>query len=262
MEQSLKSATSSRLASPVSDSGRRCRSTAGFLTYICAVQLQIGPPQLNSMNEDGDTAYFVQIRGSNASPNNPRDTKVENMAEKEFVDYYEMLQASPNASLDTIERLFRYLAKQLHPDVAEGGDVQKFSTLIEGFEKLRDPAARAAYDAEYDRQKRAVVQLVENANCLDSDSVQRHKMLTLLYAKRRQDMRAPGIGDTTLEQLVGCPPEVMNFHLWFFKEKGWIQREESGMLSITAEGVDKIEATQQLASDSANRRLTTETKTS
>lgn len=45
-----------------------------------------------------------------------------------------------------------------------------------------------------------------------------------------------------------CPEEVLGFHVWYFREKGWIQREDNGYLSITAEGVDQIELTgQQIA---------------
>ncbi len=178
------------------------------------------------------------------------------MPQKPFVDYYELLQSSPNANQETIERLFRYLAKHLHPDVAESGNVQKFSKLVEAYETLRDPVARAAYDAEYDSEKKRNAQLVEDAGCLDGDASQRHKMLSLLYARRRQDMNTPGIGDNTLEQLVGCPREVMSFHMWYFKEKGWIQREESGLISITAAGVEKIEATVQQKAETIDRRIT------
>jgi curved DNA-binding protein CbpA len=180
------------------------------------------------------------------------------MQDKPFVDYYEVFQASPNASLDTIERLFRYMAKHLHPDVAESGDVQKFSRLVEAYETLHDPVQRAAYDAQYDRQKKQHTKLIEDTACLDDDSAQRHKMMSLLYARRRQDMKSPGIGDTTLEQLVGAPPEVIAFHLWFFKEKGWVRREENGLLAITAEGVDQIEATLERKAATIEKRITSE----
>jgi preprotein translocase subunit Sec63 len=34
----------------------------------------------------------------------------------EFVDYYEILEISPNADSGAIERMFRYLAQRYHPD--------------------------------------------------------------------------------------------------------------------------------------------------
>jgi curved DNA-binding protein CbpA len=178
------------------------------------------------------------------------------MNEIPFVDYYEVFQSSQNANLDTIERLFRYLAKHYHPDVAVSGDIQKFTQLVEGFEVLRDPAQRAIYDAEYDRRRNENAKLVEDTGCLEGDSAQRHKILSLLYSRRRQNMTSPGVGDTTLEQLAGCPREILYFHLWYFREKGWIQREESGMLSITASGVDKIEENVQRQAQMNLPRLT------
>ncbi|MGR9037200.1 MAG: DnaJ domain-containing protein, partial [Gammaproteobacteria bacterium] len=35
---------------------------------------------------------------------------------KVFVDYYEVLEISPNANSETIDRIFRYLAQRYHPD--------------------------------------------------------------------------------------------------------------------------------------------------
>ena len=43
-----------------------------------------------------------------------------------------------------------------------------------------------------------------------------------------------------LEKTLGCPQQVMEFHIWYLKEKGWIQRTENGEYAITAGGVDKV----------------------
>ena len=39
-----------------------------------------------------------------------------------FVDYYEVLQISQNAELETIKRVFKMLAVRLHPDNPATGD--------------------------------------------------------------------------------------------------------------------------------------------
>jgi curved DNA-binding protein CbpA len=163
------------------------------------------------------------------------------MSDKEFVDFYEVLEVSPNANSYTIERIFRFLAKRFHPDVAESSDVQRFSLIVEAYETLRDPIARAAYDLELNRQKKQTAELLDESNSAESDTAIRHRILTLFYAKRKRDMKNPGVGIATLEQAFEIPSDVMAFHLWYFREKGWIQREETGLLSITADGVDKIE---------------------
>lgn len=175
-----------------------------------------------------------------------------------FVDYYELMELSPRANSATIERVFRHFAKRLHPDVSETGDVQKFSLLVEAYETLRDPELRVAYDLAYEQEQQQLNQIVEDTNCIDDDSAQRHKILALMYAKRRRDMKEPGIGGTTLESLSGCTEQVLNFHLWYFRQKGWIEREENGMLAITALGVDRIEASVEAKARTIDPRLTFE----
>ncbi len=162
---------------------------------------------------------------------------------EEFLDLYEVMEISPKATSETIERVFRYLVKRYHPDTADTADMKKFTQLVDAFEVLRDPVQRAAFDVEREANQKVNRQLVEDAGCAGDDVAERHQLLTLFYAKRRRDIRNPGVGVSTLEALVSYPVEVLDFHLWYFREKGWIDREESGLLSITAEGVDRIEAT-------------------
>ena len=47
----------------------------------------------------------------------------------EFIDYYEILEISPNANSGTIERMFRYLAQRYHPDNPETGDRLHFDAI-------------------------------------------------------------------------------------------------------------------------------------
>ena len=165
--------------------------------------------------------------------------------DNEFVDYYEVLEASPNASAATLERVFRYLAKRYHPDSGESSDGTRFSQLVEAYETLPDPASRAAYDIDYDKFQEGQAALLEETGHMGDDVADRHRLLSLFYAQRRRSIKNPGIGTGTLEDLMKLPEHILQFHLWFFREKGWIMREESGTLSITADGVEKIEATMQ-----------------
>jgi curved DNA-binding protein len=163
------------------------------------------------------------------------------MSDQPFVDYYELLEASPNASEQTIERLFRLLAKDIHPDAQGTGDAQKFTELVEAYHTLKDPPTRTEYDIEYYRQRKIDQELVHESASADTDTMERHKMLSLFYARRRQDMKSPGLAGTTVETLMGASREVVEFHLWYFMKKGWVGREEGGTISITAEGVDRID---------------------
>ncbi|TWU24250.1 Chaperone protein DnaJ [Novipirellula galeiformis] len=169
------------------------------------------------------------------------------MSSREFVDHYEVLEVSPNASFATVERVFRYLAKKHHPDLTADSDPNLFTKLVEAFETLRDPHSRAAYDRSYEREKQAQAQLVGSANAAGDDCIERYKLLSVMYAQRKRNFKKPGIGLGTLENMVPFPPETVAFHLWYFREKGWIGREESGQLSISAAGVDQIESMNQAA---------------
>jgi repressor of nif and glnA expression len=44
-----------------------------------------------------------------------------------------------------------------------------------------------------------------------------------------------------LEKLLGWPEKILAFHIWYLKEKNWIERTDTGGFAITAEGVDEIE---------------------
>jgi hypothetical protein len=174
----------------------------------------------------------------------------------DFVDYYELLEVSSNASTATVERIFRYLAKRHHPDSSEHGDAKTFSQLVEAYETLSDPAARAEYDANYEYQRDQNSVLMQETGHLSSDAADRQRMLSIFYAQRRRNMKTPGIGTGTLESMMGLPAEVLYFHLWFFQQKGWIMREESGQLSITADGVEKVEANMQDQQNMGLKRIT------
>ena len=65
------------------------------------------------------------------------------MSTNVFVDYYELLQLSHNADIETIERLFRHLAKKFHPDNTQFADKDRFLQICEAHRVLSDPEARA-----------------------------------------------------------------------------------------------------------------------
>ena len=174
----------------------------------------------------------------------------------DFINHYETLEVSASASFETVERVFRYLAKRYHPDSAEHGDIKKFALIADAYEVLGDPERRANFDVELGKQKVAEVELVEGAGTVGDDTADRHHLLSLFYAQRRKDIKNPGLGLNTVEQLMGIPVEVLDFHVWFFREKGWIQREEGGAISITADGVEKLEASAERQAEQNRLRIT------
>jgi curved DNA-binding protein len=165
------------------------------------------------------------------------------MADNAQPDYYSALQVSPHAESDTIERVFRLLAKRFHPDNSESGDADRFNQVVEAYRVLADPEQRAAYDARYQELQQARWRVFDQASAADdvvADRQIRTAILAVLYTARRNDVDHPGVGIVDLEQMIGCPESHMKFHLWYLREHGWLQRLDNGTLAITAAGVDRI----------------------
>src|SRR5262245_3430638 len=86
------------------------------------------------------------------------------METSKFIDYYEILEISPNANSGTIDRMFRYLAQRYHPDNKDTGDRLRFEVLVEAHDTLKDPAKRAQYDVQHKNQADFRWKLTEEAN--------------------------------------------------------------------------------------------------
>jgi curved DNA-binding protein CbpA len=72
-----------------------------------------------------------------------------------FVDYYDVLQVSPRADAEVIEKAYRVLIGKHHPD--KGGDTRHAQQLNEAHDVLGDPRKRADYDRDWaGHQNRAV----------------------------------------------------------------------------------------------------------
>jgi curved DNA-binding protein CbpA len=165
------------------------------------------------------------------------------MGEESFVDYYEILQLSPRADQETIGRVYRLLAKRYHPDNKKTGDAGKFDELTRAYRALSDPVMRAGYDAKYDEENArqwSVFSQDSPSGRAGEDQRIYQTVLSILYNARRRDGDKPGVGVFQLEKLLDVPEKYLEFHIWYLKEKGWIQRVENGGWAITVSGVDTI----------------------
>ncbi len=163
----------------------------------------------------------------------------------EFVDHYEVLQLSQSADFETIERVYRLLAKRFHPDNQASGDEERFRAVRTAYEVLVDPERRAEYDVRFDQNTNLHWQIFEQDTALgnrDDDQRIFSGVLSLLYAARRQDPELGGLGSLHLERMLGVPREHLEFPLWYLKKKGLIEILHNGQLAITIDGIDQLTA--------------------
>jgi len=161
-----------------------------------------------------------------------------------FVDYYEVLQLSSNADTDTIERVFRHLAKKFHPDHTESADNDRFRLIVEAYQTLATPETRAGYDVKYQdywNRKWRLASEASDGSAFGDDREIRESVLSLMYVQRRRNMNSPGLGEHEVARLLCKPIELVEFHVWYLKAKGWVERLDSGQLAISALGVDQVE---------------------
>lgn len=164
-----------------------------------------------------------------------------------FVDYYIILQVDPTCSTKELETAYRHLAKMYHPDHIDTADVVKFNQVIEAYRTLRNPDQRAEYDLVYAANKKDnwFKFTAGNATDVDEKSViddaEAHaRILVFLYKKRRDNARNAGIAGFYVQQMLDCSEELIDFHLWYLKEKGFIEITEQGALAITIQGIDHV----------------------
>ncbi len=166
------------------------------------------------------------------------------MPHDEFIDYYELMQISPNAETPTIRRVYRLLAARFHPDNPETGDMDMFMRLNSAYRTLISPELRAGYDADWAHHHEmpiGVFGLREFASGIDSEGNRRMGVLCLLMNRRRTNPDSAGWSVLELERAMALPREHLLYTLWYLKEKSLIRQNENSDLVITSDGVDFVE---------------------
>jgi curved DNA-binding protein CbpA len=167
------------------------------------------------------------------------------VSSNQALDYYEILQISPNAEPETVHRVFRLLAQRYHPDNAETGNEAQFRALNEAYRVVSDPEQRARYDVIHTRLRqerwRLVASGAEAENNFDAERGIRLTVLEVLYTRRRLELDSPGLSPLDLEKLIGRAREHLEFTIWFLIQKKFITRSDGSMLQITVDGVEYLE---------------------
>lgn len=161
-----------------------------------------------------------------------------------FIDFYELMQISPNAEPGTIQRVFRMLAARYHPDNPETGDMERFLRLNRAYRVLMDPASRSQYDLDLQAHQSTpigVFSMKEFSSGIDGEANRRMGILCLLYNRRRSNPERPGVSVLELETMMACPREHLMFTIWYLKEKELIRQDQSSDFVICCLGADYVE---------------------
>ena len=160
-------------------------------------------------------------------------------------DYYETLQISPKADVQTVHRVFRIMAARFHPDNPETGDVEQFLRMKQAYNVLSDPERRAEYDATLDHSREAgprpIFQMRDFVTGVEAESNRRLGVLCLLYTRRQTNPDHPGISLLDLEKEMGFPREYLTFTMWYLRSKDCVTVADNSDYALTAAGADFVE---------------------
>jgi curved DNA-binding protein len=160
-------------------------------------------------------------------------------------DYYEVLQISRHADIETIHRVYRIMAARFHPDNPRTGNTDTFLLLKNAYEVLADPERRAKYDQTRvveDEGPLPIFELQDFVYGLQGEINRRLGVLALLYNRRRANQDNPGLSLLDLEKRMAFPREHLTFALWYLRSKGYVSQEDNSDCGITAAGIDFIES--------------------
>jgi len=159
-----------------------------------------------------------------------------------MTDYYEFLQISPNAEMDTIHRVYRFLAARFHPDNPSSGNLEQFRLLKTAYDTLSDRARRAEYDAtRKQKPPQPLSQTIDFMDTLEGELNRRLAVLAVLYHRRRTNATIPEVSLAEIEERMGFPRDYLEFTLWYLQRKGYVAKSDNAQYTLTADGVDFVE---------------------
>ena len=166
------------------------------------------------------------------------------MSTDSFIDFYELMQISPNAEPETIQRVYQMLAERYHPDNARSGDRERYERLVQAYNVLSQRDTRTAYDLQHQARRSkpiAIFETREFSSGIEGEPYRRMGILCLLYARRRSNPDSAGYSILELEAITFFPREHLMFPLWYLRDNDLIQQDESSNYVITGRGADYVE---------------------
>jgi hypothetical protein len=223
-------------------------SIAGEVDTGAGREPLLGHYRVRSCRIAGIGKYHAELTPEVPSAERPEDT-ASHAGERaeEDLDYYEVLQVSRQADIETIRRVFHGLAQRYHPDNKDTGNEQRFRQVVDAHAVLSDPVKRAAHDvhlAAEDKIRYRIFDSLQSTEGVQAEIRKRQGILRLLYSKRLTDPNQPAMRGRDFADMLGCPFEHLEFALWFLREQRCILRADNNRFEITCQGVEAFEAEQ------------------
>jgi DnaJ-domain-containing protein 1 len=83
---------------------------------------------------------------------NEKSSQTEKTFHQEF-DYYDILEVSPKASAEVIEKAYMVLAKKYHPDTVENMSIADAEEMMKRINEAHEVLSNSILRADYDRQR-------------------------------------------------------------------------------------------------------------
>lgn len=177
------------------------------------------------------------------------------MADEAFVDYYKLLDLSPKASPEEVERAVRSQLEHYDPESSSYGDAQCYELVKHARRTLTEAGLRAAYDKEHKKrmaESAAAGSLA--AGTVRKEWKRRQDVLTALYLRRMDHPLSAVMSANDVARATGAPSAGdLEFAFWFLRDEGLAKRTENGAYEITSPGARWVEERVLAAAESAGR---------
>ena len=173
-----------------------------------------------------------------------------------FTDYYEVLQVSPRAGSEMIERAYRVMRERCSGQAASEKESTVWRLIDEAYRTLSNPEQRAAYDVRYRARSpyRRIFSLPSSGGAAEEKGI-RLAILSALYTARKKQANQEGLSAKDLEELLVWPRESLEFNLWYLRGRSQVTVGGQGRYLITPQGADIVEAPKKQTSAAGPRLL-------
>lgn len=219
------------------------------------IRIEVQAPEASPAPQRTPTVEFVHCSKADPAPEPESQEQSKSISEANpFLtadfhgapNFYEILQISQRADLETIHRVYRIMAARFHPDNPVSGDHEMFLQLGQAYEVLSRPERRSLYDFALqarEKEPNPIFNARIFVDGLDGELNRRFGVLALLYQRRRTNQGSMGMSLLELENRMSLPREHLEFTMWYLRSKGHVQiQEENSDYAISSSGVDYVEA--------------------